>query len=193
MAKKNNNNNNSVPARRDENLEGTIVYNIPFPKKLDKESLKALKEMSPIVKRQPYHVEYIHSYAQDSPFFAGLSNKVFLGNRDPKSGYTYATPRGADMYTGNETEWVQLPSEGTVHAFTVCQFGSEEFLPETPFVLALIEFEGVDTLFLTRIVGLDPTEATLDWIGMKVKARYLRNSKLKPTDVYFVPMDAEAE
>jgi hypothetical protein len=51
----------------------------------------------------------------------------------------------------------------------------------------------VDTLFLTRIVGLDPTEATLDWIGMKVKARYLRNSKLKPTDVYFVPMDAEAE
>jgi len=60
MAKKNNNNNNSVPARRDENLEGTIVYNIPFPKKLDKESLKALKEMSPIVKRQPYHVEYIH-------------------------------------------------------------------------------------------------------------------------------------
>ena len=24
-------------------------------------------------------------------------------------------------------------------------------------------------------------------IGMKVKARYLRNSKFKPTDVYFVP------
>ncbi|MBI5652704.1 MAG: Zn-ribbon domain-containing OB-fold protein [Chloroflexi bacterium] len=149
--------------------------------------------MSPIVKRQPYHVEYIHSYGQDSPFFAGLSNKVFLGNRDPKSGYTYATPRGADMYTGNETDWVQLPTEGAIHAFTVCEFGSEEFLPETPFVLALIEFEGVDTLFLTRIVGLDPDQVSLDWIGMKVKARYLRNSKLKPTDVYFVPMNADAE
>jgi len=24
---------------------------------------------------------------------------------------------------------------------------------------------------------------------MKVKARYLRNSKLKPTDVYFVPSE----
>ena len=182
-----------VDARREENLEGTIVFRLPFPKKLDKESLKALKDMGPIVKRQPYHVEYVHSYGQDSPFFAGLTNKVFLGNRDPKTGYTYATPRGSDMYTGNETEWVQLPDEGTVHAFTVCNFGSEEFLPETPFVLALIEFEGVNSLFLTRILGLNPKEASLDWIGLKVKARYLRNAKLKPTDVYFVPMASAEE
>jgi uncharacterized OB-fold protein len=187
MAKKN------IQTRREENLDGTIVFNLPFPKKLDKESLKAVKEMTPIVKRQPYHVEYLHSYGQDSPWFAGLTNKVFLGNRDPKSGYTYATPRGADMFTGNETEWVQLPNEGTVHAFTVCHFGSEEFLPETPFVLALIEFEGANTLFLTRLFGVDPNEASLDWIGMKVQARYLRNSKLKPTDVYFVPADAVEE
>ena len=71
--------------------------------------------------------------------------------------------------------------------------GSEEFLPETPFVLALVEFEGVNTLFLTRILGLDPDKASLDWIGMKVRARYLRNSKLKPTDVYFVPAGARED
>jgi uncharacterized OB-fold protein len=182
-----------VVARRDEDLEGTIVYRLPFPKKIDKESLKALKDMTPIVKRNPYHVEYIHSYGQDSPFFAGLTNKVFLGNRDPETGYTYATPRGADMYTGKETEWVQLPHEGKIHAFTVCHFGSEEFLPETPFILALVELEGVNTLFLTRILGLDPSEATLDWIGMPVQARFLRNAKLKPTDIYFVPKGSTEE
>ena len=77
--------------------------------------------------------------------------------------------------------------------FTVCHFGSEEFLPETPFVLALVEFEGANTLFLTRILGLDPDKASLDWIGMKVRARYLRNSKLKPTDVYFVPAGARED
>ena len=92
------------------------------------------------------------------------------------------------MYTGSETDWVPLPDEGTVHAFTVCHFGSEEFLPECPFVLALIQFEGANTLFLSRLVGVDPEEATLDWIGMKVKARFLRNAKLKPTDVYFAPL-----
>ncbi len=177
--------------KREENLEGTIVFNLPFPKKLDRETLKALKEMCPIVKRQPYHVEYVHSYAQDSPFFAALTNGLLLGNRDPKTGYTYATPRGADMYSGVETEWIRLPDEGTVHAFTVCHFGSEEFLPETPFVLALIEFEGANTLFLTRLLGVDPNKASLDWIGLKVRARYLRNSKLKPTDVYFVPADSD--
>ena len=45
-----------VVARREEDLEGTIVYRLPFPKKLDKEALKSLKEMTPIVKRNPYHV-----------------------------------------------------------------------------------------------------------------------------------------
>ncbi len=179
--------------KREENLEGTILFNVPFPRKLDDAALKALKDMGPIVKRQPYHVEYLHSYGQDSPFFAGLANRVFLGNRDAETGYTYATPRGADMYTGKETEWVRLPDKGIVHAFTVCHFGSEEFLPDTPFVLALVEFEGAHTLFLTRLIGVDPNQASLDWIGMPVKARYLRNSKFKPTDVYFVPADAEAD
>ncbi len=179
--------------KREEDLEGTVLFNVPFPRELDQAALKSLKGLAPIVKRQSYHVEYLHSYGQDSPFFAGLANKVLIATRDPETGYTYATPRGADMFTGHETEWVRLPDEGTIHAFTVCHFGSEEFLPETPFVLALVEFEGADTLFLTRVIGLDPQKATLDWIGMKIKARYLRNSKFKPTDVYFVPVGAEAE
>jgi uncharacterized OB-fold protein len=184
---------NQTDKKREEDLEGTILFNVPFPRHLDKAALKALKDMTPIVKRQPYHVEYVHSYGQDSPFFAGLANRVMLGNRDPETGYTYATPRGSDMFTGKETEWVRLPDEGTIHAFTVCHFGSEEFLPETPFILALIELEGANTLFLTRVIGLDPNQASLDWIGMKVKARFLRNSKMKPTDVYFVPSGADAE
>jgi len=116
---------------------------------------------------------------------------VLLGTKEASSDYTYATPRGHGMYDGKETQWVELPQEGRVHAFTVCYFGSEEFLPETPFVLALIEFEGADTLFLTRLLGTDPDDAGLDWIGMKVKARFLRNAKLKPTDVYFVPVEEE--
>jgi uncharacterized OB-fold protein len=173
--------------KRPETLGGYILHNVPFPRKLDEQALEALKKQTPIQIEQPYAVTYLHSYAQDSPWFAGLANKVLLGNRDPESGYTYATPRGHDMYSGQETDWVRLPDEGTVHAFTVCYFGSEEFLPDCPFVLALIEFKGANTLFLTRLVGVDPHQPSLDWIGMKVEAKYLRNSKFKPTDVYFTP------
>ncbi len=177
-----------LPKKREETLGGQVVHNLPFPKELTPESLSWLKQMAPILVEQPYSITYLHSYAQDSPWFAGLTNKKLLANRDPETGYTYATPRGHDMYTGQETEWIDITDrKATVHAFTVCHFGSEEFLDETPFVLVLVAFEGVDTLLLSRMMGVDPEKASLDWIGMELKPKFLRNSKLKPTDVYFVP------
>ena len=181
--------NTKLPDKFQETDEGQILFNVPFPTELDEATLEALKHTRPIIIKQPYQIDYIHSYGQDSPWFAGLANKVFLGSRDGQTGYTYATPRGHDMYTGQETDWVVLPDEGVIHAFTVCHFGSEEFLPQTPFILILVDFEGTNTLFLGRLMGVDPNEASLDWIGMPVKARYLRNSKFKPTDVYFVPAE----
>lgn len=177
-----------LPDQRPENLGGYVVHGVPFPVETDPDALAFLKRMTPIQIEQEYRIIYLHSYGQDSPWFAAASNKKLLASRDPETSYTYATPRGHDMYTGQETEWIDITNrKARVHAFTVCHFGSEEFLPETPFVLALIEYEGVDTLFLTRLLGVDADAASLDWIGMEVKPRFLRNSKLKPTDVYFVP------
>jgi uncharacterized OB-fold protein len=177
-----------LPQKQPETLGGTIVHNLPFPSETTPEALTWLKEMAPILIEFPYSMIYLHSYAQDSPWFAGLTNKKILANQDSKTGYTYATPRGHDMYTGAETNWIDITDhKATVHAFTVCHFGSEAFLDQTPFVLVLVEFEGVDTLLLSRLMGIDPDEASLDWIGMELKPQFLRNSKLKPTDVYFVP------
>ena len=162
-----------------ETLEGTVVFRVPFPEQLDD-----LKGMSPIIVKQPYHIDYVHSFGQDSPFFAGLANRRLLGTRCPRCDYTYATPRLSCMVCGSETDWVDLPKTGRVHTFTTCYFGSEEFLPECPFSLILVEFEGADTLFLARLVGAQPKEIR---VGMEVEARFLRNAKFKPTDVYFVP------
>ena len=177
-----------LPKKRPETLGGYIVHGVPFPLETDPDALAYLKRMAPLQIEQDYQITYLHSYGQDSPWFAGATQKVLLASQDPESGYTYATPRGHDMYSGAETDWVDITDrEASIHAFTVCHFGSEEFLPETPFVLALVEYEGVNTLFLTRLLGVDPMAASLEWIGMKVKPRFLRNSKLKPTDVYFIP------
>ncbi len=177
-----------LPDRREETLGGYVVHGVPFPVETDSDALAFLKRMAPLQIEQEYSITYLHSYGQDSPWFAGVTNKRLLASQDPESGYTYATPRGHDMYSGEETNWIDITERtAKVHAFTVCYFGSEEFLPETPFVLALVEYEGVDTLFLTRIMGVDLDDVSLDWIGMEVTPRFLRNSKLKPTDVYFVP------
>jgi len=178
-------------AKQPESLGGFILHGVPFPVDTDPDSLAFLKKLAPILIEQEYSITYLHSYAQDSPWFAALANKRLLATQAP-GGYTYAQPRGHDMYSGQETNWIDITDRAAkVHAFTVCHFGSEEFLPETPFVLALVEIEGVNTLLLTRLVGLDPDAATLDWIGLKVKAQFLRNSKFKPTDVYFVPAETE--
>jgi len=176
----------AISKRIEDTLEGTVVFSVPFPTGDD---LSVLKQMSPIVIKQPYSIDYNYSYGQDSAFFAALANGRFIVSREPQSGYTYATPRAHDMYSGRETEWVEIIPKGRIHAFTVCYFGSEAFLPECPFVLIQVEFEECDTLFLGRLIGVDPDEANIGWIGKKVRGRFLRNAKLKPTDIYFNLMD----
>jgi uncharacterized OB-fold protein len=177
-----------LPTRKEESLGGYIVHNVPFPVGQDPEALAILKRLAPISIEQEYKITYLHSYGQDSPWFAALTNKRLLACQEVESGYTYANPRGHDMYSGQETEWIDITTwPARVHTFTICYFGSEEFLPETPFVLAMIEFDGVDTLLLTRLLGVDLEQVSLDWVGMPVRPQFLRNSKLKPTDVYFVP------
>jgi len=148
--------------------EGTILFNV-----------------DPIIIKQRYEIEYLHSYAQDSPFFAGLAKGKLLGSRCRSCNYTYATPRSHCMECGAATEWHELPLQGRIHTFTTCHFGGEAFLKETPFTLIMVEFDGVATLFLSRLIGVEPDEVT---IGMPVRARFLRNSKFKATDVYFVPL-----
>ncbi|MFH0799945.1 MAG: Zn-ribbon domain-containing OB-fold protein [Pseudomonadota bacterium] len=143
--------------------------------------------MSPIIIKQPYQIDYIHSYGQDSPWFAALANGKLLASRCSACGKAWPTPRGACTECGGETDWLELPLEGKVHTFTVCHFGAEAFLDQTPFVLAMIEFPQTQTLLLTRLMGVDPHEATLNWVGMKVHAKFRRNSQFNPTDVYFVP------
>jgi len=155
-------------AKLPESVEGTILFNV-----------------DPIIIKQRYEIEYLHSYAQDSPFFAGLAKGKLLGSRCTACGYTYATPRSHCMECGAETFWHELPLQGRVHTFTTCHFGGEAFLKETPFTLILVEFDGVETLFLSRLIGVEPDEVA---IGMPVRARFLRNSKFKATDVYFVAL-----
>lgn len=155
-----------------ESEEGTVLFNI-----------------DPIVIKDHYEINYLHSYAQDSPFFAALSKGKLLGSRCTGCGYKYATPRGHCMQCGQKTEWFDLPLKGSVHTYTTCYFGSEAFLKETPFTLILVEFPGVNTFLLSRLVGVRGEEVK---IGMSVNARFLRLSKFRATDVYFVPTE-EAE
>ncbi len=152
--------------RLKETEEGTTLFNV-----------------DPIIFKNHYEIDYIHSFAQDTPFFKGLSEGKLLGSECKTCGYKYATPRACCMYCGKKNEWFDLPLNGTIHSWTTCFFGGQAFLEETPYHLILVQFEGVDTLFLSRLVGMG--DKNLE-IGMKVNAQFIRNSKFRVTDVYFV-------
>jgi uncharacterized OB-fold protein len=134
----------------------------------------------------PYTINYIHSYAEDSPFFLGLAEGRLRGSkcRRPKCGFVYATPRSHCMVCGAPTEWIDLPTSGRTHSWTTCHFGSEAFLKETPYNLALVEFEGVGSLLLVRLK--EAVESDL-YVGMPVEARFDPNPKYSMTDIWFVP------
>ncbi|MCL5772882.1 MAG: Zn-ribbon domain-containing OB-fold protein [Firmicutes bacterium] len=158
---------NKKSPKLEETMEGNILYNL-----------------DPIIMKYHYEIDYIHSYAQDSPFFAGLVKGKIMGTRCDKCNYGYATPKTHCMQCGSPTKWVEVPLEGKVHTWTTCYFGGEAFLKETPFNLVLVEFEGFDSLFLSRLIGAEQKDIK---VGMKVQARFRRKSKFDPTDVYFVP------
>jgi uncharacterized protein len=132
----------------------------------------------------PYNIKYVHSYAQDSPFFLALAKGKLLGSECTKCHYKYATPRSHCMECGSETKWFNLPLEGRVHSWTTCYFGSEEFLKETPFNLALVEFDGVDSLLLSRLDGVKQKDI---YIGMKVRAEFRKKPRYLISDVHFLP------
>jgi len=138
----------------------------------------------PIEIRDHYEIDYRHSYAQDSPFFVGLTQGKLLGSRCRKCAYAYATPRGHCDQCGSETEWMALPLEGKVHTHTTCYYSGESFMKETPFTLILVEFEKIDTLFLSRLKGAKPDSVR---IGMAVKARFAMKHEFRITDVHFIP------
>ena len=52
-----------------------------------------------------------------------------------------------------------------------------------PFTLVLVEFDGVDTLFLSRLVGVERADIS---VGMRIKAKFRRKATWSVRDVYFV-------
>ena len=141
---------------------------------------------SDLVVLSPYSINYIHSYAEDSEFFLRLAEGKLFGSECKNCHYKYATPRSHCMNCGHETKWMELPMEGRVHSWTTCYFGSEEFLKETPFNLVLVEFDGVDTVFLSRLFGVEEKDI---FIGMRVKAEFRKRPRYLISDVHFVPSE----
>ena len=58
----------------------------------------------PLIIKNHYEIDYLHSYAEDSPFFVGLSQGELRGSECTSCHYKYATPRAYCMHCGKKTK-----------------------------------------------------------------------------------------
>lgn len=144
-----------------------------------------LLKIDPVIVEWNYSTEYRHSYAQDSPFFAALGENRLLGSGCPECGYKYGTYRKYCMYCGAETEDIELPLTGKVHSYTTCYYSGESFRDDVPFTLVLVEFSGIDSLFMSRLYTKDNSKIR---IGMEIVAIFKKFQDFTVNDVYFVPI-----
>ncbi|MGB6837929.1 MAG: Zn-ribbon domain-containing OB-fold protein [Dehalococcoidia bacterium] len=141
---------------------------------------------NPLQVGRHYEIDYIHSYGEVGEFFLGLQKRKLMATRclNKACGKAWLPPRRDCGACGAKTEWFEAPLEGKVHTFSILHFAAEAFFDQLPFVLAYIELEGIDTVFLSRIEGCAPEDV---YIGMPVRAKFRRLVEWTPNDVTFVP------
>lgn len=129
----------------------------------------------------PWHfeIDYACSYGENTPFFTALAKHKLLGAKCKKCKLRYATPRLSCLECGSQCSWFELPKSGRIHSWTKCYFGGR-----APFFLILVEFDQVDTFFMSRLKGVRDEKSV--FIGMPVRARFsAEKPKHQITDVWF--------
>jgi len=103
-------------------------------------------------------------------FFRKLKDSgKFVGSRCKSCGKVYVpvTIYCESCFQKTEGRSVPVKSRGTVHTFTVCSETYDEKRKKTPSIVAAIQLEGTDSVFLHWLGEIDPEDCE---IGMEVEA-----------------------
>lgn len=137
----------------------------------------------------PLQSRYTMGLAGERFFHALKDEAKLMATYCPTCDYTYMPPRlYCERCFDELTEWVEVPNRGRVYAFTVLHQDLEEHPLDVPQIVALIEMEGCDGVFVHLLDGIDPDDVC---IGMEVQAVFKSKAKRtgEITDIaYFRPV-----
>ncbi len=137
-------------------------------------------------------LEYIYTFGRAGErYFRTLKDKgVFVGARCERCEITYVPPRTycERCFERLEDNFVEVPSTGTVHTFTVLYKNLDGSEKDQPAVMAMIRLDGTDGGVVHYLGEVEPEQVE---IGMAVKAvlKPKKDRKGGITDIkYFKPL-----
>ena len=136
----------------------------------------------------PLQNRYTMGLAGERFFREIKDNAKLMATYCPQCDYTYMPPRAyCERCFSELTEWVTVPNQGRIHAFTVLYYDLEDKPLGKPQIVALIEMDGCDGVFMHLLDGIAPDDVC---IGMEVQAVFKSKAKREGaiTDIaYFRP------
>jgi uncharacterized OB-fold protein len=103
-------------------------------------------------------------------FLSALKTKGrILGTRCVKCGITYVPPRiyCERCFARLEGSYLEVPSRGTVHTFTICHEDYRGERKDSPSIVAMVRLDGTDGGLVHWLGGVEPGDVH---IGMAVEA-----------------------
>ncbi|WP_063001583.1 Zn-ribbon domain-containing OB-fold protein [Nocardia mikamii] len=112
--------------------------------------------MSITTQRVRWDLNYdVHLGATWGRFMAGLTEQKILANRCPDCSRVFVPPQAyCESCFVRTDDWLELPAEGSVEAFTVAWQGFRGG-PTPPYAIAGIRLDGASTLLMHYVRGLD--------------------------------------
>jgi uncharacterized OB-fold protein len=114
------------------------------------------------VQAKPKPVPIISSWAK--PFWEAAREGKFIYQKckDCKTNVFYPRIACTNCFSDN-LEWVESSGKGTVYTYTVVESNPPSaFIPDLPFVIAIVKLEEEGVQMLSNIVGCDPYEVECD-------------------------------
>ncbi|WP_018178693.1 Zn-ribbon domain-containing OB-fold protein [Jongsikchunia kroppenstedtii] len=134
----------------------------------------------------------IHLGATWGRFMAGLIDQKILATSCAVCGRVSVPPQAYCESCFEPTDdWIELPTEGVVEAYTVAQLGFTGG-PKPPYAIAGIRLDGASTLLMHWLSGIDlsAAESTSDLVSRRVRAVWAPNRTGHILDIaHFVPVD----
>ncbi len=113
---------------------------------------------------------YRHSLGKTSRFFLALEQGQLLATHCTRCGFTWMPPRPVCARCLSITSWVELSGRGRLASYTVQYYAPAFVRLDAPFVLATVELDGADTLFMHLLRGYGALQDVQ--VGMPVHVTY---------------------